>query len=148
MVCLRLSSLLPARPFSKGVNLSSRLTPIEIQEDPSDVTGAIAVGDAWGRESEGIIEIPITLERQLDVPVSFSVATQRREGGMFATSGQDYIENEAQLTIPAGQTSAIFEIEILDDNDNENQEWVLVRLYQVENATIEKGWALGVINDY
>lgn|GEM_PF-4834836 len=77
--------------------------------------------------------------------MTFTVATQRRDRDRFATEGDDYVASSERLTIPAGQTEAVFSIEVIEDGENEFSEFILVRLSDATNATIEKAWALGVI---
>jgi len=130
--------------FAQGANLATRLVSINIEDDDTE-QATLNLGDARASEVDGVLEIPIQLDRAVGVPVSVAAATQDRTGDGYASAGDDYWGKYEVLTIPAGQTRAVFRVSVLKDSIRENNEKVLVRLFNPQNATINKAWALGVI---
>ncbi len=115
--------------------------------DDNDVVPRLTLRNGFASERDGELELTIEMDRAVDVPVSVAAATQDRTGDGFASRGVDHYGRYEVLTIPAGQTRAVFRIQVLPDDVPEGREDVLVRLFNPQNATIATGWALGVIRD-
>jgi len=133
--------------FAQGANIAEQLLTIIIDDDNVDDNPVLSLRNGFASERDGVLELTIEMDRPVNVPVSVAAATQERTGETFATRGVDFYGKYEVLTIPAGQTRAVFRIQVLTDNLSEDQEKVLVRLFNPQNASIATGWALGIIRD-
>lgn len=132
--------------FVQGANLAAQTVNIFIDSDDTQPL-ELRLGDAFATEADGVLEFPVELSRAVNLPVSVSVATQDRSEAGYATRGEDYYGRSEVITIPAGETRAVFRVSVLSDYVGEDDEKVLVRLYNPRNATIVKTDALGVIKN-
>lgn len=108
-----------------------------------DTPPRISIADAAAAEDEAEISFAISLDRTFSVPVSVDVDTS--DG--TARSPADYTGRSAQVTIPAGDTSADFIVALVDDTDQEPAESFEVTLSNPTGATIDRDTATGTILD-
>ncbi len=84
-----------------------------------------------GTNTVANVTVQLTAATTVDVTVDVAVT------GGTATSGSDYTFTSPQtITIPAGQTSASFDITIINDNDVEPAETIVLGLSNATNAII------------
>ena len=79
-----------------------------------------------------------------------TVLATTRATGTTAQPGSDFVARTETLRIPAGQTSATFTVDVIDDQVPEGNESFVVDLSQPVNATLSNGWypwAVGSITD-
>ncbi|MEO5946401.1 MAG: MopE-related protein [Chitinophagaceae bacterium] len=94
----------------------------------------INISDAEVYESEGLVNINVTLSMAINQPVKIHYKTIDRTA-VSSGRNKDYKGvGNSSLTIPAGQTSGIISIEIFSDNLNESDEYFDVELTKVVNA--------------
>ncbi len=81
--------------------------------------------------------------------VSFRLQTSdARSNGNSALAGQDYASiGSTLITIPAGQTTANFDVKTFGDNKLETDEIFLVKVANVSGANIEREFAVGRIQN-
>ncbi len=109
---------------------------------PTISIGDIVVNEFTGKSSQATFTVTLNRSSGLDTKVNFSTANGA------ATAGQDFTGNTGTVTIPAGQTSATFNVEILNDTvANEPEETFFVNLSNPVNGTIGDGQAVGTIRD-
>ena len=109
-------------------------TRVEFAQFPGSATG-------YGRtscEDDGTIEATVNLigpQRSSDLTVNFSVDGESSS----AQEGTQYSFPEGtQVTIPAGQSSATFPIQIIDDTDNDDDVVTLaLELTSTSDASVE-----------
>jgi hypothetical protein len=88
----------------------------------------------------------VTLSAAYNQPVSLHYATGDYPYNS-ATSGVDYVAQSSQITIPAGQTSALIEVPVIGDRVGEFTEYFVVNLSNPTNAFIADGQGVGTILD-
>jgi predicted extracellular nuclease len=104
----------------------------------------ISVNDVNVAEGTGgskTANFTISLSTSNTVPVTFNVATAN--GTAF--DGSDYLAKSAAMSIPAGQTSASFSVDLVEDSAVEPNETFTVNLSNVVNAAMADGQGLGTI---
>ncbi|EDP95506.1 Calx-beta domain-containing protein [Kordia algicida OT-1] len=100
-----------------GVTLSAAVI---ITDNDTGVNFTIQGADVF--ENDGVVSIPVMLDNPSNVDTVISISTQ----DITASSPMDYTAEVQTMTIPAGQVSASFNIQIIDDNISENEETFLV----------------------
>jgi len=113
----------------------------------------LSLADATVVEGNGgarIAGFVASLSKPAPAPgVSFTLATANARGpGNAAVSGQDYASvPAAMVTIPAGQTTATFNVKVFGDRKREADEVFWVVISGVNNAAAPRDHALGRILD-
>ncbi len=108
---------------------------------------------AGGSITEGhagikLFALKVTLSPVSGVETRVNYATVSDTTGAYpATSGEDFNLTTGTLVIPAGTTSATFNVEIIGDRKNEQKETFLAVLSSPVNATINSGTAVVSILD-
>ncbi len=122
---------------SKGVG-----TILNDEAQPTVSIGDVVVNEFTGKASEATFTVFLSRSSGVDTKVSYSTANGT------ATAGEDYTSKTDFVIIPAGQTSATFTIQILNDTKaNEPEETFFVNLSNPTNATIGDGQGIGTIRD-
>jgi hypothetical protein len=85
----------------------------------------------------------VSLTEALARDISFNYATSNGT----ATAGSDYTSTSGSLTISAGQTSGTFNVPILADSTDENNETVTLTLSNATNSTFSDDTATLTITD-
>jgi hypothetical protein len=110
---------------------------------------ALQIGNATVTEgNSGTINatFAITLSAAYNQPVSLHYATGDYPYNS-ATADVDYVAQSGQITIPAGQTSAVIEVPVIGDRVGEFTEYFVVNLSNPTNAFIADGQGVGTILD-
>jgi hypothetical protein len=104
--------------------------------------------DNWaGKESS---DATFLLRLSAATTKEVTVLATTRAAGTTAQPGSDFVAKSQTLTIPAGQTSTTFTVDVIDDQVPEGNESFVVDLSQPVNATLSNGWypwAVGSITD-
>jgi hypothetical protein len=103
----------------------------------------LGVGDVVVSEAEASVTLVVT---QSNLSIFESIVDLRTEDGT-ATALADYVPLFTTVVIPAGETQATVEIELLDDDEVENTETFTVLLEDATNAQIGKGVATVTLVD-
>ncbi|MEO9655271.1 VCBS domain-containing protein, partial [Marinomonas sp.] len=107
---------------------------IEITDnDTVDTTDSVVSIDyVYAIEGQEYAEFTVSLSTpsDTDVTVDYDVL------GMGATAGEDYENAKGTVTIPAGQTSVVIQVPIMDDLDVENMEMAFVTLSNVTGEAV------------
>ena len=110
-------------------------------------TPMLSIRDATGAENAGPITFMVSLAAPSGYDTMVNYATADGTGDAAATDGVDYTGQSGALTINAGQTSATFEVPILDDTGVEGDETFTVTLTSPMNAVFARAAATGTIQD-
>ena len=89
----------------------------------------------------------VHLSRPSPSAVTFTIATKPIASATAATAGKDYVARSATITMPAGATTAYFDVAVIGDADYESNEWFDVLLSDVRGAIAVNGAMLGEIVD-
>ncbi len=92
-------------------------------------------------EEGAAAQFTVTLTRTSNQPVTVEVET----GDGTAEAGTDYTAKSETLTIPAGETTASFSVDTIDDQDPEEDESFTVTLSNPSGATLLDGTGTGTI---
>ncbi len=134
-------------PVNATISKSAGLGTILNDDNPQSNNPGISVNDASdveGNSGNKSISFTVSLSVPNSVPTTFTVSTA--DGTAFA--GSDYVANTANMSIPAGQTSANFTVSLIPDTLVEPNETFTVNLSNVVSAVIANEQGLGtIIND-
>lgn len=108
-------------------------------DDPPDITINNPVVD----ESNGLITFTVSLSAASSFPVAVNYTTL----GITATAGNDFTAKSGTLNIPAGDSSGLITVTILEDALDEDDELFALNLSGATNATILDNQGLGQITD-
>jgi chitinase len=108
-----------------------------------DDAPTLSIGDISFTEATGDATLTVTLSEVSGQDVVVSYATSDDT----ATAGTDYTAGTGTITIPAGSTSATFNVAVTGDSIDEPNETVNVTLSNPTGATIADGTAVLTIND-
>jgi hypothetical protein len=108
-----------------------------------DAQPMISISDETENENVGTMSFTVTMTTISALPVSIDYQTNNNS----AETPTDYTETSGTLTIPAGSTTGMINVPIVDDIFYENIETFTVDLSKPVNATIEDGQGIGSIND-
>ncbi|MDA0811575.1 MAG: PQQ-dependent sugar dehydrogenase, partial [Verrucomicrobia bacterium] len=108
-----------------------------------DSTPSVTITGGTASESAGSIQFLVQLSESSGSPVLVSYATAERS----ATAGLDFTPASGSLTIPAGATSAIPTINLINDSIEEPNEDFAVNLSSPVNSVLGSSTAIGVIID-
>ncbi len=111
-----------------------------------DEPPAVSVGDVTlveGDSGTTVFSFPVTLSEisGYDTTVDFATA----DG--IASSPADYVATSGTITIPAGSTSAVIDVQVNGDETSEPDETFTVNLTNPVHATIAKGRGVGLITN-
>jgi hypothetical protein len=112
-----------------------------IVNDDADPTAAI--DDVSAGEAGGVATFTVTL----DTASGRETAVDYSTAGATATAGADYEDAAGTLTIPAGETSATFDVTIDDDDVFEGDETFGVTLSGEVDLTLANTTATGTVTD-
>jgi hypothetical protein len=89
------------------------------------------------------LRFPIEMRLVSSADVSFDIATQPGT----AASGVDFLPASTRIVIPAGQTSAVFDVQVIPDVVDENNEFLSVFVSGLEGANVFSPTTTGTILD-
>ncbi|MEL6478927.1 MAG: cellulase family glycosylhydrolase [Pseudomonadota bacterium] len=133
----------------QGTGPGTTITPIEINGAPVGTgdapapTPQLRIDDATASEDSGAISFTLRLSE----PAATDVAVDFRLDPGSARPGLDYANQPAQVVIPAGQTSAVISVPLIDDDTAEAGETFQLQLLSASGAQIADGTAEGQITD-
>lgn len=122
------------------------LTSADVQElyNPGGTTGpALSVSDVTVNEADGNAAFSISLTNSISQNVTGNYSTSNGT----ATSGSDYYGKSGTFTIPAGYTSTIVNVTIIDDDIHEGTETFNLNISNPVNATINDATGVCTIID-
>lgn len=128
-----------SNPLNGGIGDGQGMGTIVNDDAPPAITVA-AVTDV---EAAGTFPFTVTLSAVSGLEASVSYSTTNDT----AVSGSDYIATSGVLTIPAGSTSGVIEVTVLDDGLIEGTETFTLTLSNPIRATVGDGTAVGTILD-
>ncbi|MGR0277410.1 retention module-containing protein, partial [Marinomonas dokdonensis] len=110
-------------------NISIEITDNDTVEATQPV---VSIDYVYAVEGQEYAEFTVSLSEPsaTDVTIDYDVL------GMGATAGEDYENATGTITIPAGQTSAVIQIPIVDDIEVENMEMAFVTLSNVTGDAV------------
>ena len=104
----------------------------------------ISVSDARVKEGAGaVLSFAVTLSRSATSGFSVDYATS--DG--TAQAGADYTAASGTLSFSAGQSSGTIEVAVLDDDHDEGEETLTLRLRNPSGAWVDDGEAIGTIEN-
>ncbi|MCB1100658.1 MAG: hypothetical protein KDN22_34165, partial [Verrucomicrobiae bacterium] len=103
----------------------------------------LSAGNARVLESNGSVQIAITLETATGAPVAVDYSFVNST----AQAGADFTATSGTITIPAGQTTATITVPIINDNIDELDETFTVQLSNPINAPLKTASATITIED-
>jgi Calx-beta domain len=117
-----------------------------ILDDDTVVTqGGLAISDASVAEGDTSTR-PATFSISLSEPSSHDVSVHwATADGTATVAGGDYLANQGDVTIPAGETSTTIAVDVNGDTTNEGDETFTVNLSNPSGAPISRGTGTGVI---
>ncbi len=119
----------------------NRLT-INIQDN--DLPPIIQIADAVANENNGTIDFTVTTNRVSILNSSFDYSTQNGA----AIAGSDYTTvSSGNLTVPAGQSSAVIHVPLVNDSVSEPNESFNLNVLNPSNASLGVSSATGTIVD-
>ena len=125
--------------FSNQVSATIPATSVP----PSGALPSININDASVNEGAGTAAFTVRLSAPSMQPVSVRYTTSNGT----ATAGSDYSAASASLTIPAGVTSAVIAVAIINDRLDEPNETFNVTLSGAVGGTIADARGVGAIVD-
>ncbi len=99
-------------------------------------TPSLSIADVSVNEDDGTAAITVTRSGNTSGTVTFGVATQNNGN---ATPGSDFFGRSQSFTLTSGQTTAVFNVTIVDDNAQESLETFGARIYAPSGATVSDG---------
>jgi len=129
------NAILDACPIATGTIVDDDTKPV------LSMVGAAAPEDA------GMLRFRAALSRASSATVTVAYTTADVAGANAATEGEDYEAASGTLTIPAGDLSAFIDVTLLDDDDDEGDEWFELNLATPVGATAGASEVRGTIID-
>ncbi len=114
--------------------LAALLTPTAALAQPSLPTLTVSGQDV--NEGAGAMPFTFTLSEAIDSDVTIRV--QAKTSRQQATRGVDFVGKRAIVVIPAGETSAVHNVEIIDDNEPEEDEVIRLKIRRITGADLVK----------
>ena len=105
------------------------------------VEPAISVTDAEAEETDGVLRFQVTLSEATTVPVSVNYATA--DG--TAIAGEDYTQASGTLVFAPGETEKTVEVTLTDDDVEDSDETLTLRLSDPAGGTLGDASATGTI---
>lgn len=129
---------------SQDANIIADPNNLDITLTDNDAPPAITIADASANENASSIKFSVSLNRQSILPTTLTYSTVNGT----ALSGSDYTAvSNAQLTIPAGQTTGEISINLINDSSSEANETFTLSLTNPVNGTLQNSSATGTIVD-
>ena len=126
---------------ASNATISDATGTLTIVDD--DDAPTLSIGDISFTEATGDATLTVTLSKVSGQDVVVSYATSDDT----ATAGTDYTAGTGTITIPAGSTTATFDVAVTGDSLDEADETINVNLSSPTNATIADGTGVITIND-
>ncbi|MGC6474101.1 MAG: Calx-beta domain-containing protein, partial [Candidatus Puniceispirillaceae bacterium] len=123
-----------------GVLVDNQATLYIVDDDP---VPQISINDDATTETNGSFSIAATLNN----PSSKDVSVDWRAIAGTATNGIDFNSTQGTLNFPAGNTSQNISIPLLDDSMDEDNETIVVTLYDPVFASLDNSTAVITIQD-
>jgi len=109
-----------------------------------DTSATLTIADDDSMPSVSIADVTTTSEAAENVTMTVTLSNSSSESVMVdyttadgsATAGSDYTAVSGTLTFAPGETSQAFEVSVLSDEDNEENETITVTLSNVSGATL------------
>ena len=145
-----LNSSIVFRPFAGGIyHLAARAsdaTATGTYTLSAQLLPSVSVSDATVDERDSgtaaaVFTVSLSSAIGRDVIVTYATSDD------LAVARADYVPATGQVVIPAGSTSATFNVRVVGDTLFEPRETFAVRLSRPVNATIEDGLGFGIIED-
>ena len=130
------------RVFGSGVN-NAQLYDLSITLGRVTPSTLVSVDSVTVPETSDSAELVATIPSPVGLPVSFDYVLE----GITATPGEDFTAAAGTVTIPAGQVSAGFSIDLQDDQFDEPSEFIRIRLSNPINAGLLNSLAIVTILD-
>ncbi|MEM8856994.1 MAG: NPCBM/NEW2 domain-containing protein [Chloroflexota bacterium] len=127
-------------------------TPVIVPTaDPNEPLPIISVADASANEGDtttNYASFAITLDQAISASVAVEYTTQDGSAVAQSDAGSDYVSQSGTIVIPAGETSFILEITIIEDTLVEPNETFQLILSNPQNAELGDSEATGtILND-
>ena len=131
-------------PGDGAVLAVDRASGVIIDDDPEPV---VSVGDAEATENDD--GAPAAFTVSLSEASGREVSVQYWTQGVTATAGDDYVADAsgATVTIPAGDTTAVVDVVLVNDDEAEEVERFLLGLSSPTGARMGDGIGVGTILD-
>ena len=129
-----------------------QFSDVRISAETLEVTPILEVGETnnltEGDTGNNISQYTLTLDTIAPVDVMFDYTTE----DIDAIAGTDYVSTSGQITIPAGETTASLDLEIIGDVDDEGIETFSLNFTSLTGATFsdnrtEYSTVIGIEND-
>ncbi len=154
---LRIAEPFPADQLTvvNQARITSAELPLLLTDDPTTstvddatvrevfITPTVSLSDSSVSENSGPASFDLLLSTPPNRPLS--VAWQTADG--TASAGNDYLATNGSSELAAGETAAVVEIEIVDDQLNEHDETFLLQLTAATGAVIGDGAGQATITD-
>lgn len=133
----------------QGSGSVHEITPVAFLDDAlgtsdgSDTFPVVSISDAMASEADGTIGFQVLLSEPSDTDVT--VTYQTLSG--TADAGDDFTEVSQQIVIPAGQTSVMIYVPLVDDANAEPAESFSLDILSVDGAETGDVTATGTITD-
>lgn len=117
---------------------------------PASIAHRIEVADTRVMEGDAAataLEFKVRLSPGSSRSVSATGYTVPRNGPGAATAGADYEPVQQDVVFPPGATEMVMRVPVLGDRLDEDDETVTLVLTNAVNATLERAWATGEIQD-
>ena len=111
-----------------------QFSDVRVSADTLEVTPVVEVGElsiTEGNSANTIAELELNLSTPAPVAATFDYATE----DLDAIAGSDYVATSGQVTIPAGQTTASLNLEIIGDEEYEQFEQFALNFSNLSGAT-------------
>ncbi len=136
----------PAANWQRNLsgNGISKAVTLEVETLTEDPPPTVGIGDARVTEAAGAEAVfTVTLLGLSSRAVTVDYATADRT----AEATSDYAATSGTLSIPAGSTTGVIRVPVLDDDIDEPEEHFTVILSSPTNASIDDGEGEGTIDD-
>jgi hypothetical protein len=128
-----------------GATLTTPTVTGTILDDDGPATIAVT-GSSTPEGCDGHTSLPFDIA--LSHPVGTNVTVSYATANGTATAGQDYESASGSVTIPAGETTATVNVQVIGDTAPEPDETVILNLSNPSGATISGPQATGtILND-
>ena len=129
-----------SNPTGGAVIVDNQATLYIVDDDPEP---QISINDDNTTETNGTYSLAATLNN----PSSKDVSVGWRAIAGTASDGSDFNSSQGTLNFPAGNTSQNISISLLDDSMDEDNETVIVTLYDPVFATLDNSTAVITLQD-
>jgi hypothetical protein len=126
---------------ASNASISDATGTLTIVDD--DTAPTISIGDVTFTETTGNATLTVTLSKVSGQDVTVDYATSNGT----ATAGTDYTAGTGTVTIPAGSTTATFNVGVTGDSLDEANETINVTISNPTGATISDNTGVVTIND-